>query len=79
MKYQRHYLSEDKGNNKLCPLQTLIQCDSHCAWFDHENQDCRQLGMMWKIRDDLHDIADELGGINLILKEGKDDKRAFKF
>ena len=42
MKYQKHYLSDEKGNNKLCPLQQdVVQCDSHCAWFDHEAQDCR--------------------------------------
>ena len=57
----------------------MKQCDSSCAWFDHENQDCRLLGMMWKIRDDLHDITDELEGINFNLREGKDDKREFKF
>ena len=53
MKYQKHYLGE-----KNCPLQQkTIQCDSYCAWFDHEHQDCRQLGMIWKIREDLQDIS----------------------
>ena len=57
MKYQKHYLS-DKKSPKYCPLQTgVIQCDSFCAWFDHENQDCRQIGMIWKIREDLQDIS----------------------
>ena len=78
MKYQEHYLSE-KGNNKYCPLQVSMICNSHCAWFDHENQDCRQLGMMWKIRDDLHDITDAIDGISNIIREGKDAKREFKF
>ena len=40
MKYQKHYLS-DKNNNKMCPMQRNYQCDSYCAWFDHEAQDCR--------------------------------------
>ena len=78
MKYQKHYLSDGK-NLKFCPLQHGIDCNSYCAWFDHENQDCRLLGMMWKIRDDLHDIADEIKGVNFNLREVKDDKREFKF
>ena len=44
MKYQKHYLSEEGKFNKLCPLSGGdhdIQCDSFCAWFDHEAQDCR--------------------------------------
>ena len=59
MKYQEHYLSE-KLHVKMCPLQARIKCDSYCAWFDHEHQDCRQLGMMWKIREDLQDISKEI-------------------
>ena len=53
MKYQNHYLSES-GNYKSCPLQKDRNCDSYCAWFDHEHQDCRQLGMMWKIVEALN-------------------------
>ena len=56
MKYQKHYLSS-KFNKKHCPLNRDYPCDSHCAWFDHENQDCRQIGMIWKIREDLQDIS----------------------
>ena len=43
MKYQKHYLSDDKSP-KYCPMsqnEQTIQCDSFCAWFDHEAQDCR--------------------------------------
>ena len=79
MKYQKHYLSDDK-NWKVCPINTKFsKCDSYCAWFDHENQDCRQLGMMWKIKEDLQEI-------NRTIFEGfeyiggkKIDKREFKF
>ena len=52
MKYQKHYLADDK-QSKYCPLNRGT-CDSNCAWFDHENQDCRQLGMMWKIVEALN-------------------------
>ena len=55
MKYQKHYLNE-KGFEKRCPFNNG-GCDSYCAWFDHEHQDCRQLGMIWKIREDLQDIS----------------------
>ena len=79
MKYQKHYLSDDKSP-KYCPLQgdRVIQCDSFCAWFDHENQDCRQLGMMWKIREDLQEINKTLfegfaylGGMKIVKREFK--------
>ena len=78
MKYQKHYLS-DKISNRMCPIQRDYQCDSFCAWFDHEHQDCRLLGMMWKIRDDLHDITDAIDGISNVIREGKNAKREFKF
>ena len=42
MKYQKHYLSEEK-DLKWCPLQSGIDCTSRCAWFDHEDQDCRMV------------------------------------
>ena len=66
MKYQKHYLSDD-SSNKLCPLQIGNQCDSWCAWFDHEDLDCR---MVLGIND-----------ISLILRRGVVDefRREFKF
>ena len=70
-KYQQHYLS-DKHSNKLCPLQTIIQCDSHCAWFDHEEQDCRMIGGFWKVREGLNDIIDELNTLNITIFDGLD-------
>ena len=77
MKYQYHYLS--KVNNMLrCPLNVDVSCTSRCAWFDHENQDCRQLGMMWKIREDLQEINKTLfegfaylGGMKIVKREFK--------
>ena len=68
MKYQRHYLSEDK-NLKWCPLQSGIDCTSRCAWFDHEEQDCRKLIIQSEIKFQLIRIGDLL----------EHDKRAFKF
>ena len=56
MKFKNHYLSE-KNDKMMCPLNREYSCNSRCAWFDHEHQDCRQLGMMWKIREDLQDIS----------------------
>ena len=60
MKYQKHYLS-DEGNNKYCPLQgdRVIQCDSYCAWFDHEEQDCRMIGGFWKVREQLTELKEQ--------------------
>ena len=64
-KYQKHYLSEGDFDMS-CPLNHG-RCDSYCAWFDHEDQDCR---MVLGIND-----------ISLILRRGLVDefKRAFKF
>ena len=65
MKYQKHYLSDEKSN-KLCPLSggdSDVQCDSWCAWFDHEHQDCRMIGGFWKIREGLTEINDNLTAI----------------
>ena len=56
MKYQKHYLSDEKSPI-YCPLSRGIRCDSFCAWFDHEHHDCRQLGMICKIREDLQSIS----------------------
>ena len=65
MKYQKHYLGE-----KNCPLQQkTIQCDSYCAWFDHEEQDCRKLITQSEIKYQLIRIGDLL----------EHDKREFKF
>ena len=71
MKYQKHYLGE-KGNEKYCPLKRGVPCDSICAWFDHENLDCKFMGS-------LLDINYELRHINENTKGDKDDKRKFKF
>ena len=71
MKYQKHYLSDD-SSNKLCPLQQgVIQCDSYCAWFDHEEQDCRKLLTQSKIEYNLIRIG------NLMEKEN--GRRTYKF
>ena len=71
MKYQKHYLSDDSGNNKMCPLQPgLGQCDSYCAWFDHENQDCRMIGGFWKVREGLAEVSDHLKQLDLNIFEG---------
>ena len=77
MKYQKHYLS-DKIANKLCPLHNGRTCDSYCAWFDHEHQDCRMIGGFWKVREGLTDVTDLLTDIRDCMR-GKNDKRAFKF
>ena len=78
-KYQKHYLSDGGNNNKLCPLQQIVvQCDSHCAWFDHEYQDCRMIGGFWKVREGLTDVTDLLTDIRDCMR-GKDGKREFKF
>ena len=77
MKYQKHYLSED-GNNKHCPINERT-CDSWCAWFDHEHQDCRQLGMMWKIREDLQEINRTISEGFEYIGDEKIGKREFKF
>ena len=73
MKYQKHYLSEEGKFNKLCPLSGGdhdIQCDSFCAWFDHEDQDCRKI---LALEDIVHELRKE--------KEVKTQhvKRTFKF
>ena len=72
MKYQKHYLSDDKSP-KYCPLQgdRVIQCDSFCAWFDHENLDCKLIGS-------LLDIKYELRYLNEKKKGDRDGKREFK-
>ena len=68
MKYQYHYLSE--VNNMLrCPLNVDVSCTSRCAWFDHEEQDCRKLITQSEIKYQLIRIGD-------LLEHGK---REFKF
>ena len=64
MKYQEHYLAT-KTTKKFCPLKDGGICDSYCAWFDHEEQDCRMIGGFWKIVEAIRD--------------GYDPKREFKF
>ena len=58
MKYKKHYLSND-GNNKHCPINERT-CDSWCAWFDHENQDCRMIGGFWKVREGINEVVEEI-------------------
>ena len=36
MKFVRHYLGE-----LMCPLNRDFSCNSRCAWFDNEEEDCR--------------------------------------
>ena len=55
MKYQKHYLSE-KGNDKYCPFKMGVSCDSHCAWFDHEELDCRKILTQKNILYELRNI-----------------------
>lgn len=38
MKDQEHYLGRI-----MCPLNRSFDCSSNCAWFDHEEQDCRKI------------------------------------
>ena len=56
MKYQKHYLS-DKRSDKFCPLSDN-SCNSNCAWFDHEEQDCRMIGSLLNIKYELMDLSD---------------------
>lgn len=67
MTYKRHYLSE-KGSLKYCPLQHGIDCNSYCAWFDHEEQECKIFTILWGIRQEFRNYK----------REDKDD-RQFKF
>ena len=76
MKYQKHYLSDEKSS-KFCPLNAG-SCDSYCAWFDHEDQDCRMIGGFWKVRESITDVTDLLTDIRDCMR-GKDAKREFKF
>ena len=70
MKYQKHYLSDDKSN-KLCPLSRLEHsCDSYCAWFDHEEQDCRKILALQNIVYEMRKNT---------LKEEFENDREFKF
>ena len=77
MKLQKHYLNE-KNFEKQCPLQNGNRCDSYCAWFDHEEQDCRMIGGFWKVREGLTDVTDLLTDIRDCMR-GKDDEHKFKF
>ena len=59
MKYKNHYLSE-KNDKMMCPLNREYSCNSRCAWFDHEHQDCRVIGGFWKVREGLNEVVETL-------------------
>ena len=42
------------SDKQMCPLDRDYDCDESCKWYDFENDDCRQLGMMWKIVEGLN-------------------------
>ena len=43
------------SKKQLCPLGHYARyCDGECKWYDFENNDCRHLGMMWKIVEALN-------------------------
>ena len=67
--YQEHYLSEEH-DKKTCPFNRSYLCNGHCAWFDHEDKDCRKI---LALEDIVHELRKE--------KEVKTQhvKRAFKF
>ena len=54
-KQQRHWLG-----NKYCPLKSSVLCSGQCAWFDHEEEDCRLIGGFWKIREELREMREVL-------------------
>lgn len=59
MSYKEHYLSEE--HDKItCPLNRKYLCNGHCAWFDHEEQDCRIFESFWTMREGLNEINDNL-------------------
>ena len=41
-------------NPQDCPLDRNYFCSDQCKWYDYENDDCRMLGMMWKIVEALN-------------------------
>ena len=55
MKYQEHYLAT-KSTKKFCPLKDGGICDSYCAWFDHEELDCRKILTQKNILYELRNI-----------------------
>ena len=59
-KYQKHYLSDEKGNSKYCPLQVSMVCNSYCAWFDHVHCDCRMIGGFWKVREGINEVVEAI-------------------
>ena len=68
--WKEHHLS--KEHDKIsCPLNRKYICNGHCAWFDHEHQDCRQLGGHWLIVESLIEIRDVL---YILIEEIKSDK-----
>ena len=75
--YQEHYLSEEH-DKKTCPFNRSYLCNGHCAWFDHEEQDCRMIGGFWKITTSINNFADIIEYYKEKL-EDKNDKREFKY
>ena len=53
MKYIKHYLEGVR-----CPFNRDFSCDSRCALFDNVNEDCKLIGMGWKIRESLNELKD---------------------
>ena len=53
-KTQRHWLGY-----KICAFKS-VACTGICAWFDHEEEDCKLLGGFWKIKQELTDIKDAI-------------------
>ena len=73
MKYKKHYLSEEGKFNKQCPLQSgICQCDSYCAWFDHEWEDCKLIGSLIDIKYELRFLNEDKKGV-------RTERRTFKF
>jgi len=53
MKFIKHYLEDVR-----CPINREYACDSRCVWFDNEEEDCRMIGGILKIRDSLNYIRE---------------------
>jgi len=55
---KRHYLG-----NVYCPLNRAYSCTAACAWFDHEEDMCRLLGIMFDVNATLLEVVDKLDEI----------------
>ena len=53
--WKEHYLNEEH-DKLICPLNRKYVCNGHCAWFDHEAQECKMFSMFWNLRTELQDI-----------------------